>query len=323
MIWERSLKVNRKVQLFFRVLLTIGFLLFILYYSYMNLDSFYLLLKVDYRAFFVMLVSALLFLYASAVQNAILIRAIGVPISNFESFGLTNIGSFFNLFLPQGAALTKAVYLKQRYGVAYSKSPALFLGLLIVFLIIGAGILFITNLSVLLMGNHIPSILWLFTFLALASGMLVGIDFPTESMARFGKIGELMSNFSDGWKSLRKNRSCLVKASAWQALIFLSLGIWTATAYYSLGIKINPLIGISISVFASFANLVMIIPGNFGIQEIVYGYFTILSGLLFSQGVVVSVLIRGIGLLITLVLAPISWYILFYSQGIKIKTTVR
>jgi len=301
----------------------IGILLFAFYYSYLNLDSFYMLFKVDYRAFLVMLASALFFLYASAVQNAILIHAFGAPISNFESFGLTNVSSFFNLFLPQGATLTKAVYLKQKYGVPYSKSPALFLGLLIVFLIIGAGILFITNLSVLLMGNHVPTIFWVITFCALASGLLFGVEFPKESILRFGKIGQLMSNFSDGWKSLRMNTSCLVKACAWQVVIFLSSGIWVATAYYSLGIKINPLLGVSISLFASFVNLVVIIPGNFGVQEIVYGYFTILSGMLFSQGVVVSVLIRGIGLLVTLVLAPISWYFLFYNQGIRIETTDR
>lgn len=317
------MKINQRFLNILRVLFMTSILLFALYYSYINLDSFYILFKVDYRAFFVMLASALFFLYASAVQNAILIHAFGAPISNFESFGLTNVSSFFNLFLPQGATLTKAVYLKQRYGVPYSKSPALFLGLLIVFLIIGAVILFITNLSVLLMGDHVPIMFWVITFCALASGLLFGVEFPKESILRFGRIGALMSNFSDGWKSLRMNRSCLAKASAWQVVIFLSSGIWVATAYYSLGIKINPLLGVSISLFASFMNLLVIIPGNFGVQEIMYGYFTILSGMLFSQGVVVSVLIRGVGLLVTLVLAPISWYFLFYRQGIRIETTER
>lgn len=298
-----------------------GVLLLVFYYFYINLDSFYILFKVDSGAFLIMLASALLFFYASAVQNAVLIRAVGVPIGIFESFGLTHVSVFVNLFLPQGATITKAVYLKQRYGVPYSKSPALFLGMIIVFLIMGAGILFITNLSVLIMGNRVPSIFWVFTFLALASGFLFEIEFPKESILRFGKIGELMAIFSDGWKSLRENKPCLLKAAAWQTVMFLSSGIWVATAYHSLGIKINPLLGVSISVFVSFANLVMIIPGNFGVQEMVYGYFTILSGLLFSQGVVVSVLIRGVGLLITLVLAPISWYLLFYIKGIKIETT--
>lgn len=322
-IMERTLKVNQRLLNIFRALFMTSVLLFALYYSYINLDSFYILFKVDYRAFFVMLASTLFFLYASAVQNAILIRAFGVPISNWESFGLTNVSSFFSLFLPQGAILTKAVYLKQRYGVPYSKSPAVFLGLLVVFLVIGAGILFITNLSVLLMGNRVPIVFWAITFCATASGLLFWIEFPKGSILRFRKIGKLISNFSEGWKSLIMNRSCLIKTSAWQMAIFLSSGVLVTTAYYSLGIKINPMLGISISLFASFANLVVVIPGNIGVQEIVYGYFTVLSGVLFSQGIAVSVLIRGVGLLLTLVLAPISWYLLFYRKGIRIETIER
>ena len=61
----------------------------------------------------------------------------------------------------------------------------------------------------------------------------------------------------------------------------------------------------------------VIIPGNFGIQEVICGYFLSLSGLSFVQGVAVSSLVRAVGLVITLALAPLSWYFLFFRERIK------
>ena len=144
------------------------------------------------------------------------------------------------------------------------------------------------------------------------------IDFPKGSLPKLGIIGALRSNYSNGWKSLRTNRSCLLNACIWQFIIFVSAGIWVSTAYYSLGIKINPLLGISLSVLISFTNILVIVPGNLGIQEAVYGYLTYLTGMSFAQGVVVSALVRVVLLLMTLLLTPVSWYYLFYKQNINL-----
>jgi hypothetical protein len=71
-------------------------------------------------------------------------------------------------------------------------------------------------------------------------------------------------------------------------------------------------------VLISITNIFVIVPGNIGIQEVVFGYFTYLSGLLFFQGVIISTLIRVVDLLATLLLIPFSWYFLFYRQNIQI-----
>lgn len=313
---------NSKLIKVIQSLTIIGVLVLSGYYIYINLDSFKSLLNINWKTLFIMLVFTVISIYAGAAQNAVLFRALGAPIVYIESFGLSNVGALFSLFIPQGATLTKAVYLKQRYGIPYSTTPALFLGLLVIFLFIGSGIMIITNLGALLMGLPVPMILWIGAVCGCASGFLFGVDFPKNALFKFGRVGRLISNFSDGWKLLRMNRDCLIKAAFWQIVIFISSGIWVSAAYYSLGIEINLLLGVSLSVFMAFANLVVIVPGNFGVQEAYYGYFTFLFGMLFSQGVVVSTLIRSIGLLTTLILAPISWYFLFYRQGIQLKQKV-
>jgi uncharacterized membrane protein YbhN (UPF0104 family) len=223
-----------------------------------------------------------------------------------------------NLLVPQGVTVTKAVYLKHRHGVSYSKFSALFLGLLVVFLLIGALLMAITNTLAMMQGIDVTEILWGGVFLGVATTLLFFFDFPKEYFTKFGKVGALIANFSDGWNRIRTNKACLIKACLWQIAIFISSGIAVTFAYRSVGIDISPVLGISLSVFISFSNLVAIVPGNFGIQETVYGYLTYLSGLMFVQGLVISVLIRAVGLVLTLMIAPISWYFLFFRYRIKL-----
>lgn len=313
------MKLDSPLIKFVRGTTTIGILAYGVYYIYTNKESFRALQDVNLKYIGIMVIFILINIYASASENAVLFQALGAPIGSMESFGLTNISAFFNLILPQGGTVTKAVYLKQKYNIPYSKTPALYLGLLVIYLLIGSGIISIMSLTILFMGQAVPFVLWITVGCASVSGVAFMIDFPKGSLSKLGRIGVWVSNYSDGWKSLRTNRSCLIHACIWQLIIFLSSGVWVTMAYSSLGIKINLLLGTGLSILNSFTNILVIIPGNFGVQEAVYGYFTYLTGTLFAQGVVVSTLVRIVLLLITLLLAPFSWYYLFYKQNIRLQ----
>lgn len=301
-----------------RGIITISVLLYGVYYINENLDTFQILLKVNWKILGFMIAFILINIYASASENSILYQALGAPIGKIESFGLTNVSAFFSLFFPQGGTITKAVYLKQRYKIPFSKVPAMYLGLFVIYLLIGASIILITNFVTISMGGTIPTFLWTVACSALTPSLLFMVDFPKELFSKLGKFGTLMSNYSDGWRSLRTDRPRLIMACIWQLTIFVSSGIWVSTAYYSLGIKIDPMLGISLSILISFTNILVIVPGNLGIQEAVYGYFTLLTGMPFADGVVVSALVRVVLLVVTLFLTPLSWYFLFYRQNIHL-----
>ena len=261
------MKFNLNFTKFFRGVIIACVLIYGTHYFYRNLDIFRVLLDIKWKPLGLMIFFILFNVYASASENAVLFQALGAPIGNIESFRLSNVSAFFNFFFPQGGTITKAIYLKQKYKIPYSKTPALFLGLLVVYLFIGSWVILITNLATILIGGEVPPIFWLVGYLGCASGILFMIDFPKGSLSKIGKIGLLISNYSDGWKSLRTNRTCLIKACIWQVIIFISAGIWVSAAYYSLGMKINPFLGISLSVLISFTNILTIVPGNLGIQE--------------------------------------------------------
>ncbi len=312
------MKYDSKIARYIRGIATISIVIYGTYYIYSNLDSFRVLLEINWNYITIMIIFSLFSGFASSSENAVLFQALGASIGYVESYGLSNVCAFFSLVLPQGGTLAKVVYLKQKYKIPFSRTLALFLSLLVITLLLGAGVMLITNLITMLIGGTVPFILWIATLTASASGLLFLFDFPQDSLAKLGKVGALLSNFSSGWKSLRTNKSCLIKACVWQLVTFISSGIMISAAYYSLGIKINPFLGISLAVLISIANIFIIVPGNIGILEFTYGYFTYLSGLLFFQGVVISTLLRVIGLLTMILLAPFSWYYLFYKQNIKI-----
>jgi hypothetical protein len=176
----------------------------------------------------------------------------------------------------------------------------------------------LTNTLAMMQGIEVPKTLWAGAFLAGAATLLFFFDVPREYFARFGKVGVWIENFFDGWTQIRTNKACLIKACLWQIAIFISSGIAVTFAYRSVGIVISPVLGISLSVFIAFSNLVAIVPGNFGIQETVYGYLTYLSGLMFVQGLLISMMTRVVGLSLTLIIAPISWYFLFFRYRIRL-----
>ncbi len=258
-------------------------------------------------------------MYANASQNALLYNVLGAPIGNFESVGISSIAAFFNLFIPQGTTIIKAVYLNKRYNVPYSKAPALFLGILVIFLLVGSGFLLLSNSILLVMKETIPIVIWIVAIVVSFSGFLLIVDIPKTLFSRNKLINGLLANFSDGWRELRTNKSCLIRASFYQIVIFSCSGMSMAVAYRALGININPLFAVSLSAVYLCSTILTIIPGNFGIQESIFGVLSSQMGLAFSQGVIISTLIRLIGIIMLFVSFPISWYFLFYRHGIKIR----
>lgn len=315
----RTLAPDKLPLKWFRTVATIFVLSYAAYYVYANFASFRVLLGASWTWLVLMLMFQLLTIYASSSENAVLYRALGAAVGSTESFRLTNLSAFANLVLPQGGSLTKALYLKQKHGIPYAKTSASFLGLFVIYLLIASGVLLVTNLSTILLGGAVPLLLWVVALLACASGLLFLFDVPLGPLRGLGTIGALLSGFSDGWKSLRMDRKQLLKACLWQLATFMGSGLYISTAYGSLGMKMNVLLAVSLSVLISLTNIIVIVPGNLGIQEAAYGYLSYLSGMVFAEGVVVGVLVRVGMLLLTLLLAPPAWYYLIYRQKLRLR----
>jgi uncharacterized membrane protein YbhN (UPF0104 family) len=313
------MNVNSKIIRFIRVIATIVILLLFGIYIFFHINEFKSLLKIDPIYIILMLCLSFISMYANASQNALLYNVLGAQVGNLESVGISSIAAFFNLFIPQGTTIVKAVYLNHRYNIPYSKAPAFFLGILVIFLLVGSGFLLLSNMILLLMKETIPVIIWIFAIVVSFSGLLLIVDIPKTLFKKNKFINGLLANFSEGWRELRTNKSCIIKASFYQIIIFCCSGVSMAVAYRALGININPLFAISFSAVYLCSTILTIIPGNLGIQESIFGVLSSQMGLAFSQGVIMSTLIRLIVLSTLFVSFPVSWYFLFYRHGIVIR----
>ncbi len=289
------------------------------WYIYQNYEELKALVLINGWAVLALVCAGILRRFVDSARFAALYKALGAHIGLMENFGLSQVAATLNLLLPaQAGVVARAVYMKRQYALPLSQTPSILLGIFVFSLFIGACIMALSNSIIAFMGNSVPLILWLYVVVAGASVVLFWISIPEQLTSRLGRIGNMLRLFSDGWKSLRSNKRCLIETGIYQILTFIGSGLIITIAYYSLGVDINPLLGISIAVFIALSNTISITPGNFGIQEAVIGYLSQLSGILFVEGIAAATLIRVAGLVITFGIAPIAWYMLFFRQNIQI-----
>lgn len=313
MVWDRSNSTN-----LLRILVYVGLVGMVIWYATTHGSELIVLMNLYWWSATLLIGASVVHQLVTAAHFQVLYRTFGVEMKIVESFGLSAIARGLNYALPfRGGGAARVVYLKNKYGVPYSQGIALMLGSIVLGLFVGSVIMLVTNTITVSLGYRVPVVLWVG---ASTAGVPVGffwVSIPEKYTARWGKLGNMIRLFSRGWGILDADQKCLILAGFLQFLMFSISGIRIMLAYHALGIRLNPLVGVSIAVFTDFSRLVTITPSNLGIQEAVIGYLSRLSGVPFGHGVAAAVLMRAAVILIILVVAPISWYFLFFRKGIK------
>jgi len=324
----QKLKVIHRIKLLYanlggkRVLLSLVVFILCTKYIFDSSKEFSILLTVHWHTIAISALALLLNSFASAAQFTVLYQSLGVQIGIGEGLGLSQISSALNQLLPGSlGGMTRAVYMKHRYGAPYSQMPTVLLGSLIFTLFGGGLVMVFTNTIVICSGQTVPTIMWVVAFCAISSIFFGGISIPKQVTQRLGRFGNMLNLFSDGCKILRANKRCLIESSIYQLFAFFCWAAAIIVSYHGLGLSIHPLAGLSIAVSTAIFNIISITPGNLGIREAILGYLTLLSGFTFVQGVAASALLRAIGLAVNLVAAPISWYLLFFRQNIHLSSS--
>ncbi len=252
-----------------------------------------------------------------------LYNIVGARVGNMESLGLSSVASVFNTFLPgQVGGIARATYLKSQYSLPFSKFPVI-LGASVLFsLSVGGILLFLVGLLLQRQGNNIPTDLWILAILsAFLAPFLFWITPPERILNRFGPLSSYIRLFKEGWLSVKHGGQHLVSATFFQLLSHISYGFIILLAYKSIGLELPPVISLGIAVTLSISNLIIITPGNVGIQEFFVGLMSQMAGLTFAQGVAANAIVRVVILLVTISIAPASWYLLFFRKSISISKT--
>lgn len=233
----------------------------------------------------------------------------GVKLNSTEWYGLPAVTTMGNYLTPaSGGLMARALYLKQRYGLSYPRFLSLLSsGYLVNFLVISAAGFFI----VIGGHRHDTQVLPLaFFFLAVCAVILYLLHRPVPLPDGEGRIRRILRDVVGSWPLMKSNPVLLGKLIVLTLFNILLGGSSLWLAFDALGYPIPGLDAILVTLLQAFSLLIMITPGNLGVQEIVVSLSSGLLGYGLGAGLLAALLIRAVTVLFILTHGPLFSYLL-------------
>ncbi|MEO8177336.1 MAG: lysylphosphatidylglycerol synthase transmembrane domain-containing protein [Deltaproteobacteria bacterium] len=280
----------RFLQTFFGALVLLGFIAYLITHG-SEFDEILAASAFDLSILF-LLVGVTLTI--NVVQNLLLIRRLGVPLSLRESFNLTLATNFGNYLPARAGTLISAHYLKKVHGLSYAQSGSLF-GIRIVLTMFAIGLngLLATLLIWSQSGRFSLILLAMFAAIVAAATLIWFLPLP-ERRETGGRLRRLILEASLGASRLRS-------APALGAFVLSTNLLQQATlvARFYFGTRAlgstPPLTQLLLlSPVASLASLTALTPGALGLREAAMGAATYAVGATFATGMRIGTLDRSV-----------------------------
>jgi uncharacterized membrane protein YbhN (UPF0104 family) len=303
-----------------RGVLTLIFVSLLVYYLVSHREELSVVRQLNSEKILYLLLIALLNLLFRSGHFAALYQLLGARVGLAESLGLSAVASSVNMLLPaQAGGVSRAVYLKRRHHLPYSRVPIIFAASVLFSLFVGSMLLAAVGMLLIVDGHSVPLVLWLTVLATFSTALLFFLDVPKSWLSAMGRAGQHLDQIIDGWRSIRQGRRWFLTAGLYQLLTHVSFGLLILASYEGLGLTLEPVFALGMAVTISLTNLVIITPGNIGLQEFLLGFLAQAGGITFSQGVVAAALIRAVLLVVTLAIAPFGWYFLFLRSSSSVQ----
>lgn len=291
----RTLDFISHRQKLLQILLLIALLSFIIIYIFKHTDEFRVIRGIAFLDLILLLLAQFSYLLFSAWQLLIIKRKFGLSGIGFpEWFRLFLIARFLNQFLPQGGNLYRALKLKKEYGFPYEKYLLSF-SFFVWFNLILSLILLLVIMSIINSDYRIaePKIFFLLIILIIALLLfpVLGFVLGTEKKHR----GKFLSRFVDLYQQFG---SSLIDRRFLAKMLLLGIvnfSIYLTVMYLcfrSLDLSPDLIILTVFSILLKLSFLVILLPGNLGLTEVMSGILSSMSGYEFGTGIIISALSR-------------------------------
>ena len=281
-------------------------------------EEFELIRHLEKRFFFHQSILAVLVICVNGYITRIFLVLFNVEIRPKEWFGLAVLTAMGNYLAPfRGGMALKGIYLKRQLKFPYSTFASTMAASYILSFLC-AGILGTATLILIL--KLYGTIQWkLFVFLCAVSATMVGIIILSPRIENpQNRYKLILKNTFDGWNRIKGNTDLVIKVSA---LIVLNYIIISARLYYGyrmLQIDLGILPVFLISLIMGFSVLIAITPGSLGIQEAAIGFISKLVGSEFSNGLMVSGILRTVDIMVVFALGPIFMHLLLKKREVNV-----
>jgi len=270
-------------------------------YLYINADRYISLLHVSAGGALALFILSAAFPVFNGLINTYIFRVLGANLTHREGFVVAASSTLVNLLPVPGGVLTRAVYLRHRHGLDYSKYVSAQLAFFVCSLGAYGLVGFIVLLYWALLRNlTVPPVLFAVFGLMIAS--LLMFSLPLEYLAaRTSKLVWLRQAI-DGWLMVSKNPALLIQLLGLDglALLFLAARYWFA--FHMLSQDVTPSQVLLFGASSILTQLVTFAPGGLGIREAIVGGLASLLG--FDPAVSVAAL--GLDWLVMIVVVLIT-----------------
>lgn len=221
-------------------------------------------------------------------------ETIPVKMNVTDWLGISAVAGVIGLVVPfRSSTVVKGIYFKKKCGMAYTKYVSL----------VAAGFIFLCIdtmvqiwLGLLLMSLHDDQSkrIWLYTaiFTVVMLGVLFLIVFKQDFIKRHLPFKKVLLPAFEGFVDLFANKRAVLQCF----LSTMATTLLGSTVYYTLarglGMKVSFGMALLYNGVMVPLNLLSILPSNIGGQEAILGWLMTLTGSAFSEGVLLSLMVR-------------------------------
>lgn len=298
------------------IIISIIMIALITLYLYKNPQIFNEIKKLETIYIIPLIILTLISLYINGLFFKIVSKPFKIELK--EHFAISLATSFFNLITPfKGGAGIRAVYMKKKHKLNYSDFIASLFGTyIIIFLSSSLSALIIFLIIYLQYGIfNIPSFL---IFCVIFFGTL----FITKTKFQFKKENFISSNINKvlkGWKIINKDKKIIVKLVVLNITNIIIQTLIIKTAFQSIGVEIDLIKSLFLSVMGTLAIFISITPGSLGITESIYFISATILGISPGLSLIVALIIRAISTITLLITGPIANIYLLKSTSSSIQ----
>lgn len=287
-----------------QLVISLGVLAAFAYYLYNNSDKYLELLNISKTGVFALFLLSLTFPLLNGMQNTYLYRGLGVAeFTHRDGYLITAASTLANQLPVPGGIVSRGYYLKQRHNLSYAKYTSSTIALFFCYLTINGLIGIAVLLYWILRKETVVSFTLLIGFTFMVVCVLV-FWLPMERIKLPEKMRRWTRQAIDGWTSISRNPSLLLKLILLQAALVALLALRYWIAFRMLSQNVSPGQTLLLASASILTQLVSIAPGGLGVREAIVA--SVASVLGFDAGV--SILAVGLDrLVITVMIVLTGW----------------
>jgi uncharacterized membrane protein YbhN (UPF0104 family) len=275
----------------------------IVYYLSTNADQYLPLLRISPLGMGALLALSVTFPLLNGLINTYFFRGLGANLSQPEGFWLAASTSMANQLPLPGGLVTKGLYLKYKYDLAYAEyfgaTVALFCCSVAVNGMIGIGILLYWFLR-----DQLPISPILLAVFGLMTASVLVLWLPLSRIPVPVGIRKRLDQALSGWRLLTQNPALLLRLLAIQTGLMLLFAVryWVAFRMLSQSVELSQ--AILLACASILTQLVSLAPGGLGVQEAIVAGIVPLLGFDLAGSVAAVELDRIVS---TFVIILIGW----------------